>query len=896
MASRTLSQRLPAAASSFSRGREIGGIVILALGLFLGLSLVSLQFGSGRLMGPLGARAGLALYAVLGVAGYLVVWALGAIAVRLFAAKPVGLLRIENLGYFGLAAAGAILLHVLLGAYRLQGCSPGGAVGEYLGELCAAFVGSAGAVLLALAGMALSIVLCTDISMGRAVLAVRRVLAAAGAVLLRGAGAAGRRLWAARPWGSHRAAAGDDSDAVVSEILPCPGESASAAAAAEPSGGPLIVDERPALSPAKSAALASAVSPDDEDPDHTEELALAQAALRMAELRLVARPPVEADTGGVPVAPADPGDTTRTDSAEVVADVVAELQEDTAPVAEAEPDVPGPIIVESQFRPKTREELEQSAPAGEAHFIKLGEGAFALPGAELLDYEEPQNAEIDRTAMKELAVRLEKALADYGVRGRVTEIHPGPVVTMYEFVPEAGIKLSRITNLNQDLAMALEAISVRIVAPIPGKAAVGFEVPNRSRETVYLKEIVTDETFTKARSKLMMALGKDISGRPVAVDLAKMPHLLVAGTTGSGKSVSMHDMISSLLMNATPDEVRMIMVDPKMLEFTVYEGIPHLLLPVVTDPKKANLALKWAVDEMDRRYELLSAAGVRDIASYNKKVEKQLGEAEAAAPRRKHIQVVVAGPDGAEQTIEAEAEEAAVPVMAAETANDPSAPPPAPPPRKLPFIVIIIDEFSDLMMCASKDVETSVARLAQKARAAGIHLILATQRPSVDVITGLIKANFASRMALRVASRIDARTILDQQGAESLLGQGDMLFSNGGAAPMRVHGALVTDTEVKRIVDFLKEQGKPVYDLDILKPRADEAEGGAGPPEDENDPLYDEAVALVARTRKASISAIQRHLRVGYNKAARFVERMERDGVVGPVNHLKEREVLIQAA
>ncbi|HEY3357837.1 MAG TPA: DNA translocase FtsK 4TM domain-containing protein [Polyangia bacterium] len=904
MASRALSQRLPASeGTSVSRGREIGGIVLLAFALFLGLSLVSLQFGSGRLMGPVGARAGITIYAVLGLAGYLVVWALGALAIRLFAQKPVGLVRVDNLGYFGMAGAGAVLMHILFGAYRLQGHSPGGAVGEYLGEFLAAFVGSAGAVLLALAGVALSIVLCTDISMGRAILAVRRAAAFVLRSVARAARAVGRRLWAAWPYWPHRSAANDE-DAVCEAALPgasAPASAPYAAHAEEPAAtsGPVIVAPV-ALSAEKSAALASAVSPDDDDPDHTEELALAQAALRMAELRLVPRPRPEEDSGGVVIAENDAGDTSRTDSGQVMAAVVAELQEDTEPEAEPEPDalaMPEPVIIESQFRAKSAEELEQSAPAGQLDFIKLRAGAFALPGPDLLDYEAPEGAGPDRVAMKELAVRLEKALSDYGVRGRVTEIHPGPVVTMYEFVPEAGIKLSRITNLNQDLAMALEAISVRIVAPIPGKAAVGFEVPNRTRETVYLKEIVTDEAFTKARSKLMMALGKDISGRPVSYDLAKMPHLLVAGTTGSGKSVSMHDMISSLLMSATPDEVRMIMVDPKMLEFTIYEGIPHLLLPVVTDPKKANLALKWAVDEMDRRYELLSAAGVRDIASYNKKIAKQLGEDGDGKPARpKRIQVVVAGPDGVEQTIEADAQDEpgdGAPVACVAAVEDISAPA-ALPPRKLPYIVIIIDEFSDLMMCASKDVETSVARIAQKARAAGIHLILATQRPSVDVITGLIKANFPSRMALRVASRIDARTILDQQGAESLLGQGDMLFSNGGAAPVRVHGAYVSDTEVKRLVDFLKQQGKPVYDLEILKPRAEEADGGA-PPEEENDPLYDDAVALVARSRKASISAIQRHLRVGYNKAARFVERMERDGVVGPVNHLKEREVLVQA-
>jgi S-DNA-T family DNA segregation ATPase FtsK/SpoIIIE len=440
---------------------------------------------------------------------------------------------------------------------------------------------------------------------------------------------------------------------------------------------------------------------------------------------------------------------------------------------------------------------------------------------------------------------------------------------------------------------------------------------------VYLKEILQDSCFTGSASKLQIALGKDIKGAPVSVNLSKMPHLLVAGTTGSGKSVAVNGMITSLLYNASPDEVRFIMVDPKMLELSIYEGIPHLLLPVVTDPKKANLALRWAVDEMERRYELLAKTGVRDISSYNAKIDvaNAAGKVEVpeAPPRReKKIRVVVAGPDGSEQEVDLDAasevtvaegidgdsggiidyeapsdEDLSDIAAAAQATRERVAAQPKP--VKLPYIVIVIDEFADLMMVAPKDVETSVARLAQKARAAGLHLILATQRPSVDVITGLIKANFPSRIALQVASKIDSRTILDTSGAETLLGNGDMLFSDRGTKLRRVHGAFLSDDEVHRVVDFLKKQAKPVYDMDILKPREEDAEEGGAPADSFHDDLYDQAVAIVCDTRQASVSYIQRRLQIGYNRAARMVEHMERDGIVGPTNGAKPRDVLAPA-
>jgi len=459
---------------------------------------------------------------------------------------------------------------------------------------------------------------------------------------------------------------------------------------------------------------------------------------------------------------------------------------------------------------------------------------------------------------------------------------------------DQAVKSTRSTNptVRRNSAyprVASRDMRVRIVAPIPGKAAVGIEVPNKTREKVFLKEIVADEAFTKGRAKLPMAIGKDIEGGPSVVDLARMPHLLVAGTTGSGKSVAVNAFITSLLYHASPEDVRMIMVDPKMLELSIYEGIPHLLLPVVTDPKKANLALRWAVEEMDRRYDLLAQMGVRDIATYNDKVGKQLAKLEADKLR--------AAAEAAARAIEDDIGKA----MSADTPEEADARERivTAPPHRLPYIVVVIDEFADLMMCAPKEVETSVARIAQKARASGIHLILATQRPSVDVITGLIKANFPSRIAFSVASKIDSRTILDQSGAEALLGAGDMLFSDRGAAPVRLHGCYVDEEEIHRVVAFLKTQGRPVYNLDILKPRDEEGEGEApngAPSGKSDDDMYDKAVYIVTTTRNASISWVQRQLRIGYNRAARLVEEMEKQGVVSPPDHTNKREVLVAQA
>ena len=494
-----------------------------------------------------------------------------------------------------------------------------------------------------------------------------------------------------------------------------------------------------------------------------------------------------------------------------------------------------------------------------------GKGGYKLPPIALLDMPPLEHSQIDEAALERSARVLEQKLADFGVEGRVVEVQPGPVVTMYKLEPGSGIKVSQIVNLADDLSMALRAATVRIQAPVPGEAVVGIEVPNRQREKIYLREILEAEEFGAAQSHLTIALGKDIAGRPAAADLATMPHLLIAGATGTGKSVSIHTMISSILFSATADDVRFILIDPKMLELSVYEGIPHLLVPVVVDPDKAAAALLWATQEMEGRYRMMRELGVRNIDGYNRAigsggelVELKRGDAAANAGE-------------GEEWID-------TPVKH----------------RKLPKIVIVIDELADLLLAEGKTVERDITRLAQKARAAGIHLILATQRPSVDVLTGLIKANLPARISLQVTSRVDSRTILDSIGAERLLGAGDMLFMPPGTAKLRrLHGPFVSEIEIRKVCDYLRAQGAPDYQMEILETTAPgAADDGAG----DRDELYDEAVQIVIDTNQASISMIQRRLRIGYNRAARMVEQMEREGLVLPADGARPRGVRMRGA
>jgi S-DNA-T family DNA segregation ATPase FtsK/SpoIIIE len=502
----------------------------------------------------------------------------------------------------------------------------------------------------------------------------------------------------------------------------------------------------------------------------------------------------------------------------------------------------------------------------------LDRNAYELPA--LLFLSEPRKQAVTRIsedALEQNARLLEGVLDDFGVKGEIINVRPGPVVTLYELEPAPGIKSSRVIGLADDIARSMSAISAR-VAVVQGRNAIGVELPNQKRETVFLRELLASEDFEKSKSKLPIALGKTIGGEPVIVDLARMPHLLVAGTTGSGKSVAINTMILSLLYRLKPEECRLIMVDPKMLELSVYDGIPHLLTPVVTDPKKAVVALKWAVREMEDRYKKMSKLGVRNIDGFNARV------AEATAKGEIIHRTVQTGYD--RETGEAIYEQEQMDLSV------------------LPYIVVIVDEMADLMMVAGKDIEGAIQRLAQMARAAGIHLIMATQRPSVDVITGTIKANFPTRISFQVTSKIDSRTILGEQGAEQLLGQGDMLYMAGGGRISRVHGPFVSDNEVEKVVAHLKLQGQPEYLDSITLDEDSEGGEGDGPAAgsmdaEESGDLYDRAVAIVLRDRKCSTSYIQRRLSVGYNKAASLVERMEREGVVGAANHSGKREILV---
>ncbi len=513
----------------------------------------------------------------------------------------------------------------------------------------------------------------------------------------------------------------------------------------------------------------------------------------------------------------------------------------------------------------------RKAPPPRQETLKL-EGQWHAPSLSLLRAAPARGTSgPSAEALQANARLLENVLSDYGVQGQIVEIRPGPVVTLYELEPAPGIRSARVIGLADDVARSLSVTAVRI-ATVPGRNVIGIEVPNAKRETVFLSELLGSDEWERQQPRLVLALGKDIGGEPVVADLARMPHLLVAGTTGSGKSVGINAMILSLLFRLSPEDCRLILIDPKMLELSVYEGIPHLMAPVVTEPGKAVTALKWTVREMERRYRAMSQLGVRNIGGYNERVADARAKGEVVTRR------VQTGFDP--ETGKPMFEEQALAL------------------ERLPFIVVVIDEMADLMMVAGKEIEAAVQRLAQMARAAGIHVVMATQRPSVDVITGTIKANFPTRISFQVISKFDSRTILGEQGAEQLLGQGDMLYMMGGGRTIRVHGPFVSDREVEDVVEFLREQGEPAY-IEEVTEASDDGEGGlslsgiAGAPDGEKG-LFDQAVSIVAREGKASTSFLQRHLQIGYNRAAKLIEQMEKEGIVGPANHVGKREVLVR--
>ncbi len=924
---------------------EFLGIALLAIGALMVGGLCSYQFGTGNLMGPVGHLAASALYATLGMGAYLLVLGVLGLGIKALLGESMEIRAGEGLGFAGATIAGCVLLHVTFPEYRTHGLTAGGLTGELLGEVSLGLFDSAGTYLIAIALLAVGLFASTPLSVAHIAIAAR--------LLAQWTMALGAYLWgglvglydALRRRPAEDTEAYDEEDEyeeeedAYEEEAEDEEEEVEEEAAAPPKPkrsrkrSPPVEAAAPALPPAAVEVAAPPVEPRKnrklakrpEDmpeivvtaPDRPEEAS-------KSEPKKKARPEVAANEE--PADDLEAADVAPKRRRKAPAPEIVEEDELEAPVAEEREPVeldevpvnragkkppPRPVEILPMAPPvamaaAVQMPLPEAAKVPERvkaipGIVRLTAGPFLLPPSKLFEVPDQVVTEVDKGFVLEQAERIEHALGTFKVTGKVTKIHPGPVITRYEFKPDPGVKLSKIESLENDLAMALEAISIRILAPIPGKATVGFEVPNVVRETVSIKEILDSEGFGATRTaKLPMALGKNITGKPISIDLAKAPHLLVAGATGSGKSVGVNAMICSLLYSCTPEDVRMIMIDPKMLELSIYKDIPHLLLPVITDAEAANLALRWAVDEMERRYSVLSEAQVRDIAGYNKKLPILLEQFEA----EKNMLAMEA--DRVNLESEEEGEDAVASEFLAGVAFDADGHPMrtlgndmhgaklGDRPEKMPYIVVIIDEFADLMMVASKEVETSVARIAAKARACGIHLILATQRPSVDVITGTIKNNFPSRIAFQVTSDIDSRTILDGKGAKQLLGMGDMLYMDRGGQPQRVHGCYVSEDEIIKVVAFIKKQARPVYNHQIAAKRDEDMEDE--PSDRRADPLYDKAVQIVAETRKVSTSMIQRRLNIGYNRAAKIVEQMEEDGVIGPARGTAPREVLVQAA
>lgn len=833
-AHRTTSAPTPSSAGEIgapvARRREVLGLITAALAVLAVLSLFSYDARGGEnLVGPVGSGVAGLLVGAFGIAGWVIPAEFSLVTWRIFRGRTAVLGVATVVSTLVIVLIGCGLLHLaLFGTEVYGGHLPGGVLGEVLGEILRSLFGEVGAYVVGVTILLVTLVLRTPVSVAAS---LRSAYGHARSGVLRAREGAGAL---AEAWREARELERQEREA------------------RELAEQPRILEDEDTV----DSALDLSANADADEANEDDDVSLTDEDDSEDDAEDAANEP-EADA------------------------TVDEDEEPEATDAEAEAEAP-----KKKRRKKKEDGPRIIAPVATAKKSqstkpKPTDGSFDLPELDLLDNSGGARIRVDPAVLRENAKRLTEKLESYGVKGRVDEIHPGPVVTMYEFEPKSGTKISKIAGLENDLALALAAQKVRIVAPIPGKARVGIELPNEDRQTVFLREILEDDRWDKHDAKLPFALGKDIAGQPVYGDLAKMPHLLVAGATGAGKSVGLNVMLASLLYKKTPEDVRLLMIDPKVVELKIFNGIPHMLLPVVTDMNKAALALKWAVDEMERRYQMFADAGARNISSYNRRVEKCLAgqlPVEKILPRQAGK---IRGVDEDGNVSWCDPTEGETPTEVV--------------PEKLPYIVVVVDEFADLMMVAAKDVEACVARLAQKARAAGIHVILATQRPSVDVITGMIKANFPARMAFKVSQREDSKTILGRVGAQNLLGRGDMLMIPPGSSDLhRVHCAFISEEEVEAMCDFLRTQGKPVYDESILQPR-DEGGSGGGSGGNSDDPQYDKAIAVVANAGYCSISHLQRQLSIGYNKAAKLVERMEKDGVVGPPSKKAggRREVLV---
>ncbi len=854
----------PQTSLELSNQHEMMGVVFLLAAVFVTMSLASfspidpvfggLEYESDNLMGYVGAQLANALLSSLGLGSFILVAALLWAGVLAFTRAGISLNPKKLFGYLAFCLLGTTMCHLAVEGRHVMGRPPGGIVGEYSVALLTSLFSRIGTLVLVSAGLLLALIGVTGFSPLRTITwAGRGIQKTARALKVIGIKAFSElKSFSFQPKESTSKSTRDPKQPAAPRRNPQEPEIVVPTASHPP--------RHPGIQ--KEAGLSSVTS-----------------GIGRREPLLV----VDTDEIGAKHGIEEGPKSSRWSFGGID--------------RSHEPE----IVIPKNKPNETRHDTEEPP---QSPVYKYQD--FKLPDLDFLNEQQQTETVVEEEQLRKYARTLEQKLADYGVQGKVTKIMPGPVVTMYEYAPAPGIKVSKIAGLSNDLALALGAMSVRIIAPIPGRPVVGIEVSNKDRQTVYSKEIIGHAKFQRSRSKLALALGKDIEGNAYIADLNKMPHLLVAGATGTGKSVALNTMITSILYRATPEDVKFIMVDPKVLELSLYQDIPHLLLPVVTDPRKAQAALQWAVSEMERRIRILYTAGVRSLDGYNKKVElqenksveSQPAEAAAGQPAMKKVMIIdkTAGASTADPELEDEDFEPieigdAPLAEAAESQEDEGVRENL---QKLPHIVIVIDELADLMMSSGREVETAIARIAQKARAAGIHLIIATQRPSVNVITGLIKANLPARISFRVASKTDSRTILDQNGAETLLGNGDMLFHPPTTSVIeRIHGALITEEEIMRVVDHLKAQAQPVFDESILAHALEEEEKELLEDEDQ-DELYDLAVQIVAEMGQASTSMIQRKLRIGYNRAARLIERMEREGIVGPPDGSRPREVLVQ--